>query len=109
MEKEEPVGRFSVIQGGLDDDSVVDFEVKQAEQARAPDLKPSTLLKMALLDAQSDPNINRAYITLIRENADGSLTLVNYRAGMNTAEEIAYRQVGVSEAIEGFKEPDDAV
>lgn len=104
MNKEESLGRFEVIQGGISDDAVVDFEVEQAERTKsASEIVPTTLLKMAVLEAQSDPNIEKAYITMLRKNEDGTFTTINFRCGMDMVEELAYRQVGVTEAIDRWR------
>ena len=97
---------FQVIQGDLNKQAerVVDFEVERAERAEeAAGVRPISLLKMALKDAQKDNTIVKAYVTLIRDDKD-SFSTINYRAGLKRTEEIAFRQLGVQEALEGWRE-----
>lgn len=96
------------LKASIDDyttDNVVDFEVEklQRKSVDATQVMPDKCLALAMLDCKEYGDVIGVYVTLIRESPD-SLSTENYRAGLDRAQEIAYRQLGVQEAIERWKE-----
>jgi hypothetical protein len=85
---------------------VIDFEVERA--SRKPldnaDVSPATVLKMALEDITTGPyhNCSKVYVTLVLDN-DSTFSTCNYRANLTRIEEVAFRQLGVAEAIDGWR------
>lgn len=59
------------------------------------------LLELAL--AELSDNAVKCYLTIIEKDPEGGFSLDNYRSGLLRSEEIAYRQMGVLEAMENWK------
>lgn len=90
-----------------EESNVVDFEVEKLSRERHADprnMMPDKCLALALADCKQFGDVIGCYVTLIREDAGEALTVESYRAGLNRAEEIAYRQLGLNEAIENWKD-----
>ena len=91
-----------------EEQTVVDFNkeklARRGGKAMACDINAETVLEMALMDCREagDRGPAKAYITLVYEN-DTASTTVNYRCQLSHLEEVAYRQLGLSEAIENWK------
>lgn len=83
---------------------VIDFTVERARlrDIKVEEVKPETILQMALDDCKRYGNVTKAYITLILDTGD-SFSTANYRAGTTREEEIALRQLGVTESIDTWR------
>lgn len=87
---------------------VIDFEVQRASRSiiDSGEVRPETILKMALEDVTTGPygggRCVKAYITLILDDGK-SFSTCNYRANLSKIEEVAFRQMSVAEAIEGWR------
>lgn len=94
-----------LLRESVENSNVVDFEVEKINRRHidARDVMPDKCLALALQDTKQRGDVIGCYITLIVEEPE-TMSTVNYRAGLSRTEEIAYRQVGVQEAIESWKE-----
>jgi hypothetical protein len=84
---------------------VIDFEVQRAARRLLDntEVSPATILKMALDDVLGPyQHCTKAYITLVLDNGK-SFTTCNYRANLSRIEEVAFRQLGVTESMEGWR------
>lgn len=91
--------------------TVTDFDVERLDRKRdslwAHDVTPEQLLKLALLDCSKHEGVFGCYITLIRRREeDGGLQTQNYRSGLNRLEEVAYRQLGLVEQLDAWRNGD---
>lgn len=85
--------------------NLVDLEVERAERGLVPnaEVTPETLLRLALKDCElAKGRITKCYVTLIEDEGD-SMSTTNMRANLTRTEEIAYRQLGLTEAIESWR------
>jgi hypothetical protein len=88
---------------------VIDFEVERASRVNMDnaEVKPETILKMALEDVTGpyQGKCTKAYITLVLDNGKAFSTC-NYRANLSRIEEVAFRELGLTEAISGWRGDD---
>ena len=85
---------------------VVDFEVERASHGqRASEVRPLGMLKMAVRDMQATPEEPvAAYLSVFYGSPTGAVKAAHYRSGMNNLEEVSYRQVGLTEAVDRLTE-----
>ena len=83
--------------------NVIDLDVERADRREISnrDVTPETVLKMALRECEKSGNVTQCYITLVEDTPEGMST-TNLRSNMSRIEEIAYRQLGLAEAIEQY-------
>lgn len=88
----------------LAETNLIDLDVERADRGLISnsDVTPETVLKLAIKECQESGHVTQCYITLIEESPDG-LSTINLRSNMSRVEEIAYRQVGLAEAIEMWR------
>jgi hypothetical protein len=72
------------------------------EKLSATDITPDQLIPFIANDIKTMGTISKCYVTLVSEEAD-CFHVTNYRAGLNRTEEIAYRLLGVLEAMENWR------
>jgi hypothetical protein len=88
--------------------NVIDFQVARAEcsAVNTADVTPETVLKLALQDVQAGgqykDTVKKCYITLVLDTGE-TFSTCNYRANLTRIEEVAFRQLGVSESLEGWR------
>jgi hypothetical protein len=98
---------FEVVDGDCSAE-VIDFEVERASRLNMDnaEVRPETILKMALEDVTTGPyrdgRCTKAYITLVLEDGK-TYSTCNYRANLSKIEEVAFRQLGVTEAVSGWR------
>ena len=83
--------------------NVVDFRNAKVDSGTllAREVTPAEVLTQALEDLGS-LNVAKCYITLVIDNGETWAT-TNYRANLTRAEEIAFRQLGITEMLESWR------
>ena len=90
------------------ENNVVDFSKEKIDRAvergelTANDVTPAQLLSIISEDVERLGNVVKCYVTLIAED-DSSFTVSNYRAGLSRSEEVAFRQLGLQEAVDNWR------
>jgi predicted NUDIX family phosphoesterase len=104
---------LAVFEGGVGQDkqaeepsNVVQLGVERllrnGPQMDAKDATPLDVIRLVEHDIIESGNVTACYVTLIT-NQDNHFEVTNYRSNLARTEEIAYRQMGVQQAIENWK------
>lgn len=82
---------------------IIDFATARAHTLGPTEVAPETILKMALKDCEAwGTRAVKAYITVVLD--DGvSFSQAHYRAGLTREQEIAFRQLGLAECMDGWR------
>lgn len=85
-------------------ENVVDLFRERCERGElsSSEIKPLDLLRLVIEDAERKGNVVKCYVTLVSDTTD-AFTVTNYRAGLNREEEVAYRQLGLQEAVDRWR------
>lgn len=88
------------------ENNVVDLARERMDRGAltSKDVTPAQLLEVVCEDVAASRigNVVKCYVTLIAED-ESSFTVSNYRAGLNRAEEVAFRQLGLQEAVDNWR------
>lgn len=85
--------------------NVVDLNMERMERRflNATEVKPQELIKLVLRDmGERYQNVVKCYVTLVIDAGD-SFTVSNYRAGLTRSEEVAFRSLGLQEAMDNWR------
>jgi len=85
--------------------NVVVFPPQDVGALPATEVTPAECLRLALKDALADPTITKCYLTLFRDDEEDTVG-VSYRAGLTKEQEVAYRHLGASVALDNWKSGD---
>lgn len=88
---------------------IVELDLERIERSglTAKDVTPEDILRLCLKDVKAKGNVVKCYVTLISELED-SFTVSNYRSNLTRTEEVAFRQLGVTEAVDSWRFGPDA-
>lgn len=91
------------LEGEQPAENVVDLSMERLErrQLTATEVTPEQLLMLCLRDVER-LNVVKCYVTMISDEGD-SFTVSNYRAGLSRSEEVAFRSLGMQEALDNWR------
>lgn len=86
-------------------ENVVDLSIERMRRSdviTSKDVTPQMLFELIASDLEQMKNCVKCYVTLISDDGD-SFLVSNYRAGLNRQEEVAFRSLGVQEALDNWR------
>lgn len=85
--------------------AVVDLSLERIERGdmSCQQVTPEQVLRLALRELDQTEGITKCYVTLIQETPEGPITTINMRSRLSRQEEVAFRQLGVHEAIDSWR------
>ena len=87
-----------------EESNVVDLAVERIGRTDvlAKDVTPEDLLKFILSDAPLMASAFKCYVTMISDDG-AAFTVTNFRAGLDRSEEVAFRSLGLQEAMDNWR------